>query len=171
MIALARAQAQAGDAAAAHATLREAVALGRDIRGRANVINDDPAGNADRVFREIAIAQVETGDAKGAIATVADRGPDTWKSEALAAIAPIQARSGDIAGALAIAETIPNPARAAEAYGSIASHQARSGDASAALEWATRLKAPAAEAFSLIGIVEGLAARRAEKREQESREP
>lgn len=160
--ALARAQAKAGDAAAAQTTLREALAAARNIGPRPNMINDTPAANADRIFREIATAQAEVGDAKGAVATITGRGSDEWRSGALAAIAPIQAQRGDIPGALATAHSIADPTRAGEAYSAIASFQARSGDAPAALKWASRLDAPAARAMALIGISEGLATRRAE---------
>ncbi len=156
LAALARGQGKAGDRAAAQATLRDALVLARAIQVRPNMIGDNPGENADRAVREIAIAQAETGDAKGALATVATRGSDAWKSETLEAIAPIQARLGDVPGALATARSIPVPTRAAEAYGAIASFQAKSGNAVAALSWASTLEPPAARAFALIGISEGL---------------
>jgi len=162
--ALARAQAKAGDAAAAQATLREATAAARNIGPLKNMINDQPAANADRVFREIAVAQADSGDAKGAVVTITGRGSDEWRSEALAAVAPIQAQLGDLPGALDSAHSIPDRTRAGEAYSAIASFQARSGAAPAALKWASQLDAPVAKALALIGISEGLAARRAEKR-------
>lgn len=161
LAALARAQGKAGRGDAAAQTLREALTAARAIGPRANFINDDPTGNADRAFRDIALAQAETGDAEGARATVAGRGSDAWKSETLAAVAPIQARLGDIPGALATARSITEPSRAGEAYSSVASVEARSGGAESALSWASRLDSPAAKAFALIGIAEGLAARSA----------
>lgn len=157
---LARGQAKAGDRRAANDTLREADVHAQAVRGpRANLIGDNPAENANRVFREIALAEAEAGDAKGAVATVAGHGTNAWRSEVLVEIAPIQARLGDVPGALATAASIPDATRGAEAYRSIATHQARSGDASAALDWANRLEVPSARAFALIGITEGIVAR------------
>lgn len=160
LAALARGQAKAGDRQAANATLREAHTHAQAIRTpRANIIGDNPAANAGRVLRAIALAEAETGDVKGALATVAGHGNNVWRSPVLADIALIQARLGDIAGALATAATIPDATLGAEAYRSIAAHQARSSEASAALDWATRLEAPTARAFALIGITEGIVAR------------
>jgi RNA polymerase sigma factor (sigma-70 family) len=159
LAALARGQAKAGDRQAASATLREAHAHAQAIQApRANSIGDSPTANANRVFREIALAEAETGDAKTALATVAGRGTSDWRSPILADVSLIQARQGDAAGALATAASIPDATRAAEAYRSIAAQQAQSGDASAAVEWVTRLKAPTARAFALIGITEGIVA-------------
>ncbi len=156
LAALARGQAKAGDRQAANATLREAHARAQAIRGpRADLIGDNPAANAFRVLRAIALAEAETGDAKAALATVAGHGNNVWRSPLLADIAQIQAREGDDAGALATATSIPDASLGAEAYRLIAAHQARSGDASAAVDWATRLEAPTARAFALIGITEG----------------
>ena len=122
------------------------------------MIGDNPAANAFRVLRAIALAEAETGDVKAALATVAGHGNNVWRSPLLADIAQIQARDGDAAGALATAASIPDASLGAEAYRLIAAQQARSGDASAALDWATRLKAPTAKAFAFIGITEGIVA-------------
>ena len=171
LVALARARVKAGDAPAAQITLDEALKYARGIGRRANVINDNPVGNADQVFRVIAVAKAEAGDAKGAVATVAIRGSEAWKSGVLAAIAPIQARQGDIPGALATARSIPQAAQAGGAYCEIASIQARKDGAEAALAWAGRLEPPAVRAYALIGIAEGLAARPAERRAGDARKP
>jgi RNA polymerase sigma factor (sigma-70 family) len=160
LAALARGQAKAGDRQSASETLREAHTHAQAIRTpRANQIGDNPAENAHRVLREIALAEAETGDVKGALATVAGHGPKTWQAPLLADIARIQAGAGDSAGACATAESIPDATLRAEAYRTIASQQARSGEASAALDWANRLEAPAAKGFALIGITEGIVAR------------
>ncbi len=163
MVSVARAQAKAGDTAGARATVRDAQKLAGDVGPRANVINDDPTANADRVFKEIAIAQAEFGDAKAALETVASRGFNDWRSETLAAIAAVQARLGDVPGAVATARSIPIPARAAEAFATLASFQAKAGADSVALSWISRLDTPTDKTFALIGIIEGRAARTAEK--------
>jgi hypothetical protein len=171
LVALGRAEAKAGEAPAAQAALREAMAVAANIGPLKNLINDTPAANADRAFREIAVAQADTGDVKGALATASSRGSDDWRSETLAAIAPIQARTGDIPGALATVRSIPAATPAAEADAAIASFQARSGDSRAALDWATKLELPTARVFALIGIAEGLAGGKGEKRARTSGNP
>jgi RNA polymerase sigma factor (sigma-70 family) len=171
LVALARAELKAGDATAARATLRNATTRAGNVGARRNMINDDPAGNADEVFREVVKAQAEAGDVKGAVATVSGRGSVAWKSEVLAAIAPIQARQGDIPGALVTAGSIPEPARSGEAYGEIASIQARAGGAEPVLAWAARLEPPAARAFAMIGLAEGVSARPVEGRAKEPGKP
>jgi RNA polymerase sigma factor (sigma-70 family) len=171
MVSVARAQVKAGDASSARATLRDALKLAGEVGPRANVINDDPTANADRVFKEIAIAQAEVGDGKGALETVASRGFDDWRSETLSAIAPIQARLGDMPAALATIRSIPIPARAAQAYAALASVQAKSGAEPATLAWIARLDDPTARSFALIGIIEGRAAREAEKGKEAKAKP
>jgi len=167
---LARGQANAGDKASAQATLREARALAGEVGAIPNLINDNPVANADRVFREVALAQGETGDLQGALATISARGSNTWKSEVLADLAGIRARKGDFAGARATAHAIPEADRAGEACYSIASLQARSGDTSAQ-ERASELEAPDRKIFTLIGVAEGLALRRAQELKAEPRKP
>jgi|GEM_PF-2478761 len=162
LVAIARAQTKAGDIASAQLSLKEANEVAQGIQtsqSRKSLIGDNPTENANRIFREIAVAQAETGDAKNALAIVDGHGNDDWKSTALAAIAPVQARSGDIEGALATAKSIP---KAASVYAAIGRIQAKSGDADGALAWASRLEG-AAKDFALIGINEGIALRQAEK--------
>jgi len=164
LAALARAQAKVGDRAGADASLREAANFAKEIRARANFIDDNPAENADRVYREIVVAHAEIGDATGALAVAAGRGADAWKSELLGKIAPIQARLGDIDGARSTATLIPDPTLSAEAFGAIASHQARAGDVAKAMDWASRLESPIAKAIALVGMTEGLASRASDLR-------
>src|SRR5207237_5270458 len=71
LVALARAEAKAGDKAGARASLSEARAAAKEIRRRPDVIKDDPARLKDEAFRAIAVAQVEQGDIKDSLATVA----------------------------------------------------------------------------------------------------
>ena len=78
---LARSQAKSGDIAAARATLRKAQSLAREVGPIRNLISDNPVTNADRVFREVILAQAETGDVPGALETIKSRGSDDWKSE------------------------------------------------------------------------------------------
>jgi RNA polymerase sigma factor (sigma-70 family) len=158
LAALAKAQAKAGDRSGAQASLREAFTAAQGLGPREDLINDNPAENARNTYRTIALAQAETGDAKGAIETLVNRGNAEWRSENMTQIATIQARQGDISGALATARLIPVPTRAGEAYSSIASLQAKAGDVPGALTWAPKLDSPIARAFGLIGIIDGLAA-------------
>ena len=168
---LARAQAKSSDIAAARATLREAQSLAREVGPIPNLINDDPVANADRAFREVVLAQAETGDVPGALETIGSRGSDDWKSEVLAGVVDIQVRRGDFAGALVTARAISRADIAGEARNSIAARQARAGDAAPALEWASRLEPPDQKAFAVIGIAEGVALRQADARKAEPRKP
>jgi hypothetical protein len=161
MVALARAQVKAGNAPAAQATLDEALTLTHGIGPK--TVNDPRGANAN-FLREVALAQAEAGDAKGALTTVAGRGSEPWKSEVLAAIAPIQARQGDIPGALATARSITEPAHSGDAYCEIAAIQSRADGAEAALAWAARLEPPAIRAYALIGVADGVAARLAKNK-------
>jgi hypothetical protein len=168
---LARAQAKSGDNAAARATLREALSLASEVGPIPNLINDNPVANSNRVFREVALAQAETGDEPGALETIRSRGSDDWKSEVLAGVADIQARRDDFAGALVTARAILRADLAGEARNSIAARQARKGDTTPALEWASHLESPDQKAFALIGIAEGSALYQAESRKAEPRKP
>ncbi len=171
LVALARALMKSGATKAARATLDEALTQARGVGPRANFINDDPVRNADSVFREVALAQAEAGDVKAALASIASRGSDTWKSEVLGDVAPIQARQGDIPGALATARSIPDPARAGEAYCEIASIQSCAAGADPVRAWIDRLEPQGVRTFALIGVAEGVAARKSEKRADGSRDP
>ena len=102
-----RAQAKSSDIAAARATLREAQSLAREVGPIPNRINDDPVANADRAFREVVLAQAETGDVPGALETIGSRGSDDWKSEVLAGVVDIQVRRGDFAARLS--RRVPSP--------------------------------------------------------------
>ena len=156
LVAIARVKYKNSDVSSANASLVEALAASKEIRGRANVINDTPGVNADRVVRLIAVAQAETGNVQSALTTVAGHGDETWKSDCLDAIAKAQAGRGDYAGALLTAKLIHN---AASVYAAIASAQAKSGDTAGAMTWASKLD-DAAKAFALVGIKEGEAIRR-----------
>ncbi len=168
---LARAQAKSRDIAAARATLREAQSLARQVGAIPNLINDDPVANADRAFREVVLAQADTGDVPGALATIRSRGSDDWKSAALARVVDIQVRQADFAGALVTARAISRADIAGEARNSIAARQARAGDAAPALEWASHLEPPDQKAFAIIGIAEGIALHQADARKAEPRKP
>ena len=151
--------------------MREAQWLAREVGPIPNLINDNPVANADRVFREVVLAQAETGDMPGALETIRSRGSDNWKSEVLAGVVDIQVRRGDFAGALVTARGISRADLAGEARKSIAVHQAREGDAAPALEWASHLDSPDQKAFALIGIAEGIALHQADTRKAEPRKP
>jgi RNA polymerase sigma factor (sigma-70 family) len=162
LVALARAQAKAGDRPAARDRLREALADAVAVRHLPDVINDDPTRRKDEAMQEIAVAQSEIGEIDDALATVASYGTDQWKAGILAQIAPAQARSGDIRAALKTAEKIRDLAQQAEAYSGIARVQAEAGREPDARSWAVQLTSPEARALALVGLVEGtLSARKA----------
>jgi RNA polymerase sigma factor (sigma-70 family) len=168
---LSRAQARSNDLAAARATLREAQELAREVGPIPNLINDDPAANADLVFREVTLAQADTGDVPGALETIRSHGSDDWKSEALAGVVDIQARRGDFAGAVLTARAISRSDLAGEARYSIAGRQARERDPATALAWASHLDSPDQKAFALVGIAEGTAWHQVDARKSKSRKP
>jgi hypothetical protein len=168
---LSRAQAKSNDIAAARASLRAALQLAREVGPIPNLINDNPAANADRVFREVALAQADTDDVPGALETIRSRGSDNWKSDALAGVVDIQVRLGEFRGAVVTASAIPLPDIAGEARYSIAARQARERDAAAALEWASHLESPDQKAFALVGIADGIALHQADARKTEPRKP
>lgn len=160
LAALARAQVKAGDPKAAQVTLEQALKQSRGIGPRAHEINGNPGRETDEATKEIAVVRAEAGDVAGAVALVAARGSASWKSDVLAAIAAVQARHDDVPGALKTAASIPESGRAGETYCEIAAIQTRKNGPEPVLQWATRLEPPAAQAYALIGVVEGAAGRR-----------
>ncbi len=155
LVAIARAQARAGDRAAAKETLDRAFVAAGGIHRQPNTINDDPARREDEALSEIAAAQAEIGAFDDALATAASHGDDRWKAQVLAKIAPAQARAGDLAGAIKTTETIRDEGQMAEAFLRIAHDQSQAGHEKEALAWAAELTAPQTRALALLGIVEG----------------
>jgi tetratricopeptide (TPR) repeat protein len=160
LVALARAEIQAGHEPDARATFRQALAAASGSFARKNLLRDRPAVNRAKAFRTIATAQAETGDIAGALATIAAEGSSDGKSTNLAELVPIQAHSGDVTGALETTRTIPNAGKQAEARAAIAQLQARTGNEAAALDWIGQLDSPDARWTALLAVVDGLLARR-----------
>jgi len=73
LVALARAQAKAGDKAGARERLREAEREAGGIHQLQNVINDDPARSKDEALQEVGLAQAESGISKKRDYIVTDR--------------------------------------------------------------------------------------------------
>jgi RNA polymerase sigma factor (sigma-70 family) len=162
LVALARAQAKAGDRSAARDRLREARAEAAGVGQLPNLINDDPGRRKDEAFQAIGDAQAELGEIEDAMATVASHGTESWKGAIAAQIAPAQARSGDFAAAVKTAEAIRDDGQKAEAFLRIAHVQAERGKQSDAVAWAAKLSSPQAKALALLGSVEGsISARKA----------
>jgi hypothetical protein len=161
LIAIARQEIQAGDEPAGRSTFREAIAAAVAITIRPTLIGDNPATNRDEAIHAIAVAQAETGDIAGALATVAAHCSSDGKPGTLAALAPLQA-AGDVSSALATANQIVNAGKRAEVLAAIARVQARAGKASEVLDWIDRLESPDARWTALLGVVDGALAQRAE---------
>jgi hypothetical protein len=160
LVALAKAQARAGDKGGAKASLTAAFGAAREIKPRADVINDNVAWSKDEAFRAIAMAQIEAGDTSAALATVAAHTNADLKAEIQAEVAGYQAREGDIAGALKMAEGITNAGSKAEALLRIAHFQSKAGGRDIARDWAARRGSPQERALALLGVVEGVFAGR-----------
>jgi tetratricopeptide (TPR) repeat protein len=142
------AQSNAGKREAALETLQKAL----DANSSHNRIEDF----------SIAIGLARAGDIKGALAIVdamaaRDRSPNPIL---LADLAAIEAQAGDFPAARTIAGMITEPAAAGAAWGKIARAQAEAGREAEALPWAESLKDPLHRSRALLGVAEGLAARR-----------
>lgn len=164
LIAIAEAQAKAGDRAAAARTFEQAF--------QSLVNGPMPPGRVDDVLVEIAAAQVRAADLKGALRTAALIKTYTQKSVALRGIAAAQARVGDVTAALRTADDIEHDGTRIETLKDIAAAQARAGQVNSALAMAkkkwrfggrlaqhtrgTRQLAKHAKALILVGIAEGI---------------
>ena len=109
----------------------------------------------------IALGLARAGDIKAALAIVdamaaRDRSPNPIL---LADLAAIEAQEGDFPAARAIAGMITDPA-AGVAWEKIAKAQAEAGHEAEALQWAEALKDPLHRSRALLGVAEGLTARR-----------
>ncbi len=160
LVSLAKAQAKAGDKTGARANLVAAFQAAQEIKALPNVINDLVADRKDQVFRDIESAQVELGAFPDALATVTVHGHKGLKGDIQAGYAGLQARQGDIAAALKTAESIHDAGYKAEAFRKIADAQSRSGRRDVAHDWAAKLGSPQERALALLGVVEGVFARR-----------
>jgi len=124
------------------------------------VINDAVAARKDQVFRDIESAQVDLGAFPDALATVTVHGHKDLKADIQAEYAGLQARQGDIAAALKTADSIQDAGYKAEAFRKIAHAQSRTGRRDVAHDWAAKLGSPQERALALLGVVEGVCARR-----------
>ncbi len=116
----------------------------------------------------IAIGLARAGDIKAALAIVdamaaRDQSPNPIL---LADLAAIEAQAGDFPAARAIAGMIADPGAAGIAWEKIARAQAEAGHEAEALQWAEALKDPLHRSRALLGVAEGLAARRKRETQQ-----
>jgi RNA polymerase sigma factor (sigma-70 family) len=146
-------------------------------RKAARAIADERVWQKGYAFRLIARAQAEAKDAKGALETADAIEHAFHKAAAYAEVARAQARAGDRAGsartfakALGAAEEVPEtPDRGdldrastrPSLLRALATAQAEVGEEKAAGEWIARQSSPCLRAWSLIGLAEGAAKRRA----------
>jgi beta-lactamase regulating signal transducer with metallopeptidase domain/tetratricopeptide (TPR) repeat protein len=148
------AQTRAGKREAAVETLQKAL----DANSKHNGIED----------YSIAIGLARAGDIKAALAIVdamaaRDRSPNPIL---LADLAVIEAQAGDFRAARAIAGMIADPGAAGIAWEKIARAQADTGHEAEALQWAEALEDPLRRSRALLGVAEGLAARRKRESQQ-----
>ena len=150
IIAVLRAQGDAGDAAGAERTLREALAAA----GPDAVMGDSRAMSA------IAKVQTALGDAAGALATARRIDDIFWRSEAMGLIATAQAAAGDATGAEATLAEALEMALATEADDRpgvtlpVAEARAAIGDVDGAIALARSLPEPHQRINTLVAIAE-----------------
>ncbi len=132
----------------------------KEIKALPNMINDNIGRRKDEAFRAIATAQVDLGEIRDALATVSAHDNKALKAEIQAQAAGFQARQGDFAGALKTAESIADAGSKAKALAKIAQAQSRTGQQDVAHDWAAKLSSPQERALTLLGVVEGVFARR-----------
>ena len=116
----------------------------------------------------IAIGLARAGDIKAALTIVdamaaRDQSPNPIL---LADLAAIEAEAGDFPAARAIAGMIADPAAAGVAWEKIARAQAEAGHEAEAMQWAEALKDPLHRSRALLGVAEGLTARRKRESQQ-----
>ena len=160
LVALAKGQFKAGDKMGARASLATAFGLVKDVNKLPNVLDDNIDARKDFVYRDIEGAQVAMGAFADAVATARVHGHKGLLGDIQAGYAGSQARQGDLAAALATAEGIADAGYKAEAFRSIAHAQSLAGRRDAAHDWAVKLDSPQERALGILGVVEGVIARR-----------
>jgi tetratricopeptide (TPR) repeat protein len=120
----------------------------------------------------IAIGRARAGDIKAALAIVdamaaRDQSPN---SILLADLAAIEAEAGDFPAAHAITGMIADPSMGGVAWQKIARAQAEAGHEAEALPWAEAIKDPLHRSRALLGVAEGLAARRKRETQENKHE-
>ena len=149
IIAVLKAQADAGDAAGADRTVREALAAGPDAFS-----GGSPA------LMAIAEQQGKLGDAAGALATARAIADNSWRSKAMSLIATAQAAAGDAAGAEATLSVALELALETAADDRsritfpVAEARAAIGDVDGAIALARSMPEPERRNSTLIGIAE-----------------
>lgn len=149
LIETAKAQAEAGDISAAIQTAKSIENAERRVESLREIKEDvylceGKAAWRAKTLREIAEAQVETGEKESAQETFAAALETTWGIEGewelawvLGGIARAQAEAGEIAAAIETAQRIPNYYRRAFALSEIAMAQAQAGEKKGAKETIT----------------------------------
>src|SRR4029079_8233487 len=106
----------------------------------------------------LAEGQARAGDIDASRETLRGAGVvDTWPT---AEVAAIQARSGDYRAARETADRIEDLRPRAAAFATIAHLQAEAGHGTDAMRWADELNNPVIRSRALLGLAQGLAARR-----------
>jgi hypothetical protein len=165
LLAVARSQAEAGNAAGALARCGEALKL---LSRPADVVRyrwtcGDDAG-AWRAVREspsastalwsLAIAEASAGNLIGAVQAAEAIPDDRNRVLALASLAPLQAKAGDVAGARETARKVTDESRRASASQAVAWGRARAGDVRGAVDDPTAQQDPLLRARMLLGVAE-----------------
>ncbi|MBD1866141.1 AAA family ATPase [Cyanobacteria bacterium FACHB-471] len=139
---IAIAQAKAGDVAAAQTTLNTALTTAEQMENplfKAQALKEIAIAQAT-TLKEIAIAQVNAGDAAAALTTAQQIKDLSFQAETLKEIAIAQVNAGDAAAALTTAQQIKDPSSQAETLKEIAIAQANAGDVSAILTAAEQIE-------------------------------
>lgn len=147
---IAVAQAKAGDQASATKTFQQALSA---------AVTLGHGGVQPSELRDIAVAQVEVGDAMGALATAAAIEHESDRASVLHAIVDAQAKMGDIKEALSTAAIIRDDIWKAYALKDVAIAQAKAGDIKGALHTARTIGRDSfkAEALKEIAVAQAKA--------------
>jgi len=148
LAAVAEGQAKFGDCAGAAETLSRALAAWKSHWE--GWLGEGP-------IYDIVVAQTETGDLSGALATAAETVEAIGaRLGALERIAWTQVAANDVPAALQTASKLPDSPRRGGTLRHMAKLEAQAGDAASALSWASTRGSPRLEAAALLGIAEGL---------------
>jgi hypothetical protein len=165
---IALANAEAADKAVARATLLKAAEAAERIGPRADIGNFDAAWTRSYVQHHIASTLAKLGDFEGALVILRDKTGDEFSERAngLNDIVQIQITSGDLKGALRASQALRiDDFRAGLAAEAVAAAQARAGDAAGVLAWAEATPSPYIKARALVGMIRGLAEKRAKSQQ------
>ena len=163
LMAIAKAQAKAGQRDESRALFRKAIQTAKEIKIR-DGLRDRAASydlNSPECLRTIASVQASAGFAAEAVQTAETIDEPKWKNSALAQIAMAMAKAGEIMPAFQLVDRIDDESARARALQGIAEGQAEGGDISGAVKWARSRTTPEARANALLGIVRAVVKRRA----------